>query len=326
MKPLVAVLMITYNHEKHIGQAIQSVVEQKTSFPFKLFIGEDCSIDKTREICVSYQTKYPDKIQLLLNKNNLGMMSNFFMTHKACVDSGAEYIALCEGDDCWTSAHKLQKQVDYMRSNRNCAGCFHPVQYSYLDEAIPEHVYRPRCIPLSHKYTTRDVLLRKGRFFATASVIFRTEAVKHFPEWFYDAPVGDYPLMVLAATKGEIGYIDDIMCVHLKNVKNSWSDTFGKSLEGVIKYRAGSLKYLNEFNDWTNNVFRKEVKLMVKAVNYSYLSGLVWCAPKSKQLVDFFKLSLQLEIQSVVKILFKIICPKKIYGGIKKRFMARCPF
>jgi len=42
------VCMITYNHEKFIAQAIESVLMQKTNFDFKLVIGEDFSIDRTR--------------------------------------------------------------------------------------------------------------------------------------------------------------------------------------------------------------------------------------------------------------------------------------
>ena len=50
-KVKVSVLMLTYNHEKYIADAIESVVKQKTDFPFELVIGEDFSTDNTANIC-----------------------------------------------------------------------------------------------------------------------------------------------------------------------------------------------------------------------------------------------------------------------------------
>jgi glycosyltransferase involved in cell wall biosynthesis len=68
-----SVAIITYNHENFIAQAIDSVLKQDTSFDYEIVIGEDCSTDKTREIVINYQKKYPDKIKALLPEKNLGI-------------------------------------------------------------------------------------------------------------------------------------------------------------------------------------------------------------------------------------------------------------
>ena len=115
--PVVSVHMITYNHEPYIRQAIEGVMMQKTDFEFELVIGEDCSQDKTREICFEYQKKYPDKIRVLWWHENLNKVKhpaggNGRRTTAHC---RGEFIAFCEGDDYWTDPLKLQKQVDVMR-------------------------------------------------------------------------------------------------------------------------------------------------------------------------------------------------------------------
>ena len=69
--PVVTVSMITYNHEPYIRQAIEGVMMQETDFEFELLIGEDCSTDKTREICFEYQKRYSDKIRVLWCSHNL---------------------------------------------------------------------------------------------------------------------------------------------------------------------------------------------------------------------------------------------------------------
>ena len=111
--PLVSVVMITYNHEQYIAQAIKSVLRQKTSFSFELVIGEDCSTDNTREIVSEYQNKYPDVIRVITAETNVGMHSNALRVEYSC---RGKYIAYCEGDDHWHNPHKLQMQVDFLET------------------------------------------------------------------------------------------------------------------------------------------------------------------------------------------------------------------
>jgi len=124
--PVVSVNMITYNHEPYIRQAIEGVMMQQTDFEFELVIGEDCSTDKTREICFEYQKRYPDKIRVLWCDHNLyrdphsaGGNAERNMAH-----CRGEFIAFCEGDDYWIDPQKLQKQVDAMRGHPSVGLCF----------------------------------------------------------------------------------------------------------------------------------------------------------------------------------------------------------
>lgn len=111
----VSVFMITYNHEKYIAEALDSILMQKTDFDFDIVIGEDCSTDATRRIVLEYSRKYPDKIKLLLHNVNVGFISNLMYVLEACT---GKYVAMCEGDDYWTDPFKLQKQVDFLEANK----------------------------------------------------------------------------------------------------------------------------------------------------------------------------------------------------------------
>ncbi len=120
--PLVSVHMITYNHEPYIRQAIEGVMMQKTDFAFELVIGEDCSQDKTREICFEYQKKFPDKIRVLWWHENVSQLGG--NGGRVTLRCRGELIAFCEGDDYWTDPLKLQKQVDIMRKHPRVGVCF----------------------------------------------------------------------------------------------------------------------------------------------------------------------------------------------------------
>ena len=116
-QPLVSISMITYNHAPFIAQAIEGVLQQKTTFPFELVIGEDCSTDNTREIVSEYHKKHPDIFRVIASDKNIGATRNSLRTLKACQ---GKYIAYCEGDDYWHHPYKLQKQVDYLESHQEC--------------------------------------------------------------------------------------------------------------------------------------------------------------------------------------------------------------
>ena len=117
---MVSVEMITYNHEKFIAQAIEGVLMQQTNFPFELIIGEDCSTDNTRQICIEYQAKYPEIIKLILQEKNIGADNNSLSIMNI---SKGKYVAYCEGDDYWIDPFKLQKQVDFLENNPDYSIC-----------------------------------------------------------------------------------------------------------------------------------------------------------------------------------------------------------
>lgn len=140
-KPLVSILMVTYNHEPFIRQAIEGVMKQRADFDFELVIGEDCSQDKTKDICFELQDKYPDKIRILWWKENLGGDKN---VRRVSVRCRGEFISYCEGDDYWTDPLKLQKQVDIMRHHSDVGICFAQVKVLHQETGKLE---RPGATP-----------------------------------------------------------------------------------------------------------------------------------------------------------------------------------
>ena len=120
--PKVSVATRTYRDEAFIGDAIEGVLMQEVDFPVEMVIGEDCSPDRSRDIILGYMERYPGFIQLSDYGQNLGAGQNFQTTVGRC---RGEYIALLDGDDYWTSPHKLQKQVDFMEDHSEFSMCFH---------------------------------------------------------------------------------------------------------------------------------------------------------------------------------------------------------
>ena len=202
---MVAVYMITYNHEDYIEQAIESIVNQKANFLYKLFIGEDCSTDNTRQICIGLKEKYPDKIHLVLNERNVGASQNAQKIFNLCFNSGAKYVAMCEGDDYWTDPLKLQKQVDFLEENEEYvihSGKAQILKDNKLGNTIGD--------PLSKKtYDIADFYTKNN--LVTCTAMFRNISISLSN--FEGLVFGDWKLytLLLSQKSGNLAYVADVI-------------------------------------------------------------------------------------------------------------------
>lgn len=202
--PTVAVYMVTYNHELFIDQAIESVISQKTSFDYHLFIGEDCSTDQTRKKCEAWQEKFPERITLLESAKNLGINKNATRVFEACIYSGAEYIALLEGDDYWTDHQKLEKQIQLLRSNPEAVGSYHN---TYIERKNGEVsiIYKQLPPIIQH-----EDAISKYAPFHTSSFIFKSKYYCR-PQWFQKIDSVDLAMYALCAQFGPLIGINECM-------------------------------------------------------------------------------------------------------------------
>ncbi len=113
-KPLVSVILCCYNQQAYVTQSMLSVLRQQCDFDFELIVGEDASTDHTAEVCREIQAAFPDKVVLICNEENKGVVRNYFDCIRA---SNGELIADCAGDDFWMGDDRLQHLVDAWRAH-----------------------------------------------------------------------------------------------------------------------------------------------------------------------------------------------------------------
>ena len=128
--PVVSVLVQTYQQQDFIRECLDSILMQETTFDFEILIGEDGSMDGTREICVEYTEKYPEKIRLFLHHREnqikiLGESTSNFNAFYNFYSARGTYIAFCEGDDLWGDPLKLEKQVAFLKNQPNYVFAYH---------------------------------------------------------------------------------------------------------------------------------------------------------------------------------------------------------
>lgn len=234
-RPVVSVCMITYNHAPYIREALESIVGQKCDFEFELIVGEDCSKDGTREVCLEYQAKYPQIVRVLFSDQNVGPYQNDL---RVMGSVRGEFVSLCEGDDYFTDVNKLQKQVECLRKHAECAVCFHPVRVVYEEETRPEEIFPSREYRYGKTRLGLDDLLKRN-FIQTNSCMYRwrfgkSEDVRSF---FLDEIIpGDWYLHLLHAQKGAIIFLDEVMAVYRRHKGGIWSDAAAQPERLTLKY------------------------------------------------------------------------------------------
>lgn len=113
--PLVSVLLPTYNHEKYVAEAIESVLNQ-TYKNIEFLVADDGSTDGTVDII----NKYRDKIgKLKMFDENTGGKTFRFLAKEAT----GKYVAIMHSDDLW-EPNKIEMQVNYLENHPDIGACF----------------------------------------------------------------------------------------------------------------------------------------------------------------------------------------------------------
>lgn len=211
--PVVSVVLLTYDHEPYVAQAIESVLSQDTDFPVELIISEDCSTDGTRAIVLDQAARHPDRVVALLSTRNQN--DNEVVT-RAYARARGEFVAYLDGDDHWTSPRKLQRQVDLLRARPDLSGCFHAVDVIDGDGRLVR-----RAGSRLSEVTTQDLLGHNP--IRSPSALLRRSALGPLPAWLLRVPYTDWPLYLLAARSGPIGYLDQSMAAYREHAGGLWS-------------------------------------------------------------------------------------------------------
>lgn len=245
----VSIHCLTYNHEKFIAEAIQSFLMQKTNFEFEILIHDDASTDRTPEIIMEYELKYPNLIKPILQVENQYSKGNSVNTINLNRAKG-KYIAVCEGDDYWTDPYKLQKQVDYMEKNIDCSLCVHS---GHIVDAADKTILSSNRPNKGNKiFTVDEVIEGGGGLFLTNSMLFTKKIALERTEFLENAPVGDYPNAINLSLLGKVYYIDEFMSAYRVGHSSSWTAREFNNIENKKRHYEEIDKMLDNINVYTD--------------------------------------------------------------------------
>lgn len=288
--------MITYNHEKYILKALNSIISQSVyGFNVELIISDDCSVDNTWKKIDEAISDLPGNITLKLfrHEKNKGMMENFSFALSQCT---GKYIALCEGDDYWTDTEKLRLQIEFMESNPDFSICFHNADIINPYGEIGSFCH------LSKTIFSGDDLLRQW-LMPTASVMIRNKISENIPEYFRISTHGDLALFLFIAQFGKIKYLNRTMSAYRLHQQGVTRSVF-KGIEHnsahidqciamanyfYPNYKSGLQKRISEYCISTSYLYARNKK---KAMSKKFFRQ----ALKSNSMVVFKKFKYTLRI------------------------------
>ena len=260
-QPLVSISCITFNHGPYLRQALDSFLMQKTSFPFEIVIHDDCSSDDTIDIIREYTERYPDIMRPMYEEENqyskgISNISGVYNFPRA----RGRYIAMCEGDDYWADADKLQKQFDYMEAHPECVLCCHAAAVVSEDKAF-RTVAELKPFAAAGVISAENVISKKENI-PTASMFLRAEYAKQLPQWYFDCPVGDIPLQLAMLMHGSVYYMDEIMSMYRMGRAGSWGESMDddKARQKWERHFEAMTRLYEDFNRDTSGRYEAAVR------------------------------------------------------------------
>lgn len=234
------VLITTYNHGAYIKDCINSVLDQQTKYDVKIVCFDDCSTDETTEILKGIQKQFPDKIQILQNKKNLGR-GRFSIIKKANEFSqNYDYWALLNGDDKWLNNYRVERQIDILEKNLNYIGCCG--QTKMYDKTGKFLKIIKQDVPF---YNLKDLIMLEGYknlYAHPSSFIWKNIYYKKFkfilPKNKFFKIWGDLSIIYLMLNlddKKKIFCLDEIVSKYNFNEKGIWSSLSKEKKEKINK-------------------------------------------------------------------------------------------
>lgn len=201
--PLVSVLLLCYNQERYIREALVSALEQEYE-NLQVVVTDDASQDGTQKIILEIAHDYPtDRLTVFLNPTNVGVTGNCNAGLQHCK---GELISFLGGDDVFMP-DKVSRQVAWFKENPGMVLCGHDVEL--IDEE--GNVTNSRFGKMGEFFSGKGAggIIRAGTPFASVSVMLKRSRIPSYG--FHPAipMVSDWKLWIdVIGSDGCYGHID----------------------------------------------------------------------------------------------------------------------
>lgn len=211
----IAILLATYNAEKHIRGLLDSLLNQ-TFNEFEIFYHDDGSKDETLSIMAEYEKDNPGKIFAIPGTPTGGAKQNFmYMLSKV----EADYYLFCDDDDVWDKT-KVEKELAAIKNKEKPTAAF--CDLKVVDEDL--NIISPTFFSYVDRNPLRTAL---GQLLienmATGCSMAINRSLRDIAIKLDDLDLilmHDHFLMALAAMTGEVRYLDEPLILYRQTGEN----------------------------------------------------------------------------------------------------------
>lgn len=252
------VLLVTYNHEKYIHQALQSLLGQMIDGPIELIVADDGSSDNTIDIIKGYEGKDSRfHFKYLDNTSNLGITRNYQRSFAACT---GEYVAIIEGDDYWITPDKLRLQIDFLQYHWECNLC--SANYFVFEEDNGRFSARTTIEDGYMLISARELITDNlaGNF---STCLYRRSALDSLPPALFEIVSYDWIVNICVARNSLIGFLKKPMSVYRLHMAGVWTQT------PHIKKIQTQLDHIPAYDKLTEHLFHNEFEALACSLRYT---------------------------------------------------------
>ena len=292
---LVAICMSTYNGEKYLEEQLKSLFNQTYS-NIKIYVRDDGSSDKTKEIL----QKYNDKITIIESKENIGVTQSFINLLENVED--ADYYAFCDQDDIWLEK-KIERAVEKLEETKKEIPTMYFSDYNYCDENM--------------NYINRSAKNKNGPSFQNAlvecislgmnMVINRSLRDIIVKNKMQKAMYHDWIIYLIASGIGNIIYDREVTVKYRRHGKN-----VSTANQNFIQFQIWRIKQIFKKS------YFKQVKAQLIEFENIYKEEL---KPEDKKLLSLFTKKNYNFINAIKKVFYKKMYRQKILDDIFMRFI-----
>ncbi len=242
-----SVLLVTYNHQHYIQQALHGLLRQEIDVDIEVVVADDASTDETLSMIKSHEGQNSRlHFKYLSSDCNLGITKNYQRGFAAC--SGT-YVAVLEGDDYWCSPFKLKRQMDFLDTHWEANAC--AVNYFvYVQES--QQLFPRVILNQEHRLLTARDLINDNLVGNFSVCMYRKSVFEALPKKLFELCSYDWIINICLAREGFFAFLGECMSVYRVHSNGMWSKKTHKEQVAEL------LIAIDDYDALTNGVFHDE--------------------------------------------------------------------
>lgn len=242
----ISIVVPVYNVEEYLNKCIDSLIAQ-TFKNIEIILVEDCSTDKSKQICKDYESKY-ENIKLIYHSKNMGLAQ---ARNTGISVATGKYIAFVDSDD-WVKPNMyelLYRKIE--NENLDIVVCGY--EEAYDDEKYVTFKFS------QYKNIENNIDIMKsflgGKINAVAwNKLYKLSLFKNnnilYPEGKYYED--QYPTFLLLYNSTRVGFINEPLYYYKKRSSSITGNKFSNKNLDIIDQTNQIRKYLIENGEFEN--------------------------------------------------------------------------
>ncbi len=221
LKPKVEVLLVTYNHEEFVLEALDSIAAQVVpEYDLRILVADDVSTDGTLNVVSEWGQSHPElELKILPSSDRLGITMNYA---RAIASSSADFIAVLEGDDFWLRPDKLSQQLSVFenRPDVSMVSCRFMAHGASDVSAFVAPVIGTESFV---SFLDSDSLARDNFIGTFSCCVYRGSLLRAVPAEIFETVAYDWAINMYLSTLGNVGFVPIVGTYYRQHSAGTWS-------------------------------------------------------------------------------------------------------